>query len=106
VRLDGALADDELLGDLPVRAPARDELSDLVLAGGQHVRSARPGCAVVAPTEPAHLPDRGVAVAVRPEGVEVAGGPVELGQPGGRLATAGPARPAIGSPGTSALDAR
>jgi hypothetical protein len=92
VRLDGALADDELLGDLPVRAPACDEPGDLVLAGGQRARPAGPGCAMVAPAEPAHLPDRGVAVAVRPEGVEVAGGPVELGQPGGEVAATGQAQ--------------
>ena len=41
VRLDRAGAEDELLGRFPVRAPGRDQVGDLALAGGQRTAAGR-----------------------------------------------------------------
>jgi len=41
VSLDGGLADDERVRDLPVRQALRDELVDLEFAGGQFAESGR-----------------------------------------------------------------
>src|SRR5262249_16643337 len=73
VRLDGARAEDELVGDLAVRSPGGDERGDLALAGGE--RRGGAGGRLAGPAddpvrEAAQLARRLVAPAYRPETVE------------------------------------
>ena len=77
VRLDRARAEDELLGDLAVRAPGRDQPGDLGLARGQRAGGRVACCARDAMAEAPELAHGLIAQAQRPEAVERALGLAE-----------------------------